>query len=42
MLGDPTLYVINKMQEVLEELNVNVERLNLYEIKNNIPTLPKT
>lgn len=42
MLGDPTLYVINKMQEVLEELNVNVERFNLYEIKNNIPTLPKT
>ncbi len=42
MLGDPTLYVINKMQEVLEELNVNIERFNLYEIKNNIPTLPQT
>ncbi|NLL78485.1 MAG: SCP-2 sterol transfer family protein [Clostridiales bacterium] len=42
MLGDPTLYVIGKMQEVLEELNVTVERFNLYEIKNNITTLPQT
>ena len=42
MLDDPTLFVINKMQEVLEELNVTVERFNLYEVKNNITTLPKT
>ena len=26
LMDDPTLYVINKMQEVLEELNVKVER----------------
>ena len=26
LIGDPTLYVIDKMQEVLEELNVKVER----------------
>ena len=38
MLDDPTLYVINKMQEVLEELNVTVERYNLYEKKKVITT----
>lgn len=41
-MDDPTLYVINKMQEVLEELHVSVERFNLYELKNNITTLPQT
>ena len=29
LMDDPTLYVINKMQEVLEELHVNVARYNL-------------
>ena len=42
LLDDPTLYVINKMQEVLEELRVTVERYNLYELKNSITTLPQT
>ncbi|MGL5259960.1 MAG: SCP2 sterol-binding domain-containing protein [Lachnospiraceae bacterium] len=42
MLDDPTLYVINKIQEVLNELNVTVERYNLYELKNTITTLPQT
>ena len=41
-IGDPTLYVMNKMQEVLKELNVTVERYDLYEIKNNITALPQT
>ncbi len=41
-MDDPTLYVINKMQGVLEELHVTVERFNLFELKNNIPTLPQT
>jgi len=41
-MDDPTLYVINKMQEVLQELHVVVERFNLYELKNNITTLPQT
>lgn len=41
-MDDPTLYVINKMQEVLEELHVTIERFNLYELKNNITTLPQT
>ena len=42
LIDDPTLYVINKMQEVFDELNVKTERFNLYEQKNNIATLPKT
>ena len=42
MMDDPTLYVINKMQQVLEELHVTVERFNLYELKSGITTLPQT
>ena len=42
IIDDPTIYVINKMQEVLEELRVKVERYNLYEHKNTIATLPQT
>lgn len=42
IIDDPTVYVINKMQEVLEELRVNVARYNLFEHKSNIPTLPQT
>ncbi len=42
LIDDPTLYVINKMQAVFEELNVKVERINIYEQKNNIATLPQT
>lgn len=40
ILDDPTLYVINKMQNVLEELNVKVERFSLFEHRNNITSLP--
>ena len=42
MLDDPTLYVLNKMEEVLQELRVTVERINIYEHKNEIATLPQT
>ena len=42
IIDDPTLFVINKMQEILQELRVNVSRYNLYECKNTIPTLPQT
>lgn len=42
LIDDPTLYVINKMREVLEELRVHVTQYNLYENKNVIPTLPQT
>jgi len=40
ILNDPTLFVLGKMQAVLEELNVVVERFNLYDLKSTIPTLP--
>ncbi|MCL2253024.1 MAG: SCP2 sterol-binding domain-containing protein [Lachnospiraceae bacterium] len=42
LIDDPTLYVINKMQDILDELHVTVERFNLYELKNSITTLPQT
>lgn len=42
LIGDPTLYVLNKIQAVLQELHVNMERYDLYEFKNNIITLPQT
>ena len=42
IIDDPTIYVIDKMQEVLEELRVKVVRYNLFENKNAIPTLPQT
>ena len=40
ILDDPTLFVIGKMTEVLTELNVNVERFPLYELRNQITSLP--
>ncbi|MCR4960133.1 MAG: SCP2 sterol-binding domain-containing protein [Lachnospiraceae bacterium] len=42
LIDDPTLYVINKMQAVLEELHVTVERFDLHELKGTITTLPQT
>lgn len=42
LIEDPTLYVIGKITEVLEELRVKVTRYNLYEEKNSISMLPKT
>ena len=42
VLDDPALYVIEKMQKVLEELNVKVDRFNIYEQKHSIETLPQT
>ena len=42
LIDDPSLFVVNKMQEVLEELNVTVERFMLAEMKNDITTLPQT
>ena len=42
ILDDPTLYVLQKIEEVLRELRVTVERFNIYEMKNNIPSLPQT
>lgn len=42
LVDDPSLAVISKIQEVLEELRVEVARFNLYEIRNGIATLPLT
>ena len=42
LIGDPTLYIINKIQEVLQELRVSVGRYNLHEQKNGISMLPNT
>jgi len=42
LLDDPTLYVLNKMEDVLRELRVTVERYNIYEHKHEIATLPQT
>ena len=42
MVDDPTIVVINRIQEVLEELNVTVTRYNLYEMKNTITTLSQS
>lgn len=42
LIDDPSIYVMNKMQEVLEELRVSVERINLVEQKNTISTMPQT
>ena len=42
LLDDPTLYVLNKMEEVLKELRVEVERINIYEHKDEIAVLPQT
>lgn len=39
---DPTQYVLNKMQEVFDELHVTYKRFNLHELKNSITTLPQT
>lgn len=42
LLDDPTLYVLSKMEDVLRELRVSIERFNIYEHKNEIATLPLT
>ncbi len=40
ILDDPTLYVLNQFETVLNELNVRVERFNLHEMKTKITSLP--
>lgn len=42
LIEDTTIYVMNKLTEVLEELRVEVNRYNLYEGKTNISVLPNT
>lgn len=42
LVDDPTIFVINRIQAVLEELNVEVMRYNLFEMKNKITALSQT
>ena len=42
LLEDPTIYVVNKLKETLEEIRVQVNLYNLYEYQNNIPSLINT
>lgn len=42
IVDDPSLYVINRMTDVLKELNVEVERFNLFDQKSAITALPGT
>lgn len=42
LIEDPTIYVMNKLTEVLGELNMEVKKYNLYEDKQGISVLPKT
>ena len=42
LIDDPTLYVIEKMEDVFKELRVTVEKFMLYDMKNSITMLPQT
>ncbi len=42
IIEDPTLYVIDRIEEVLRELRVEVNRYNLYEQKKSIVSLATT
>ena len=42
LIGDPTLYVIKRMMQVFEELNVRVDKYDLYDQKSNISMLPQS
>ena len=42
LIDDPTIYVIERIAKVLDELRVTVERYNLFEEKSSIMVMPKT
>jgi len=42
LIGDPTLYTVRRMIKVFEELNVRVEKYDLFDPKTNITTLPQS
>lgn len=42
LIEDSTIYVMNKLTEVFDDLRVEVTRYNLYEEKNGINMLPQT
>lgn len=41
-IDDPTIFVLEKIENVLAEFNVEYQRYNIYEQKNNISTMPNT
>ena len=41
LIDDPTIFAMNKVGTVLEELNIQVKRYNLYEDKRGISILEK-
>ncbi|MBO6108769.1 MAG: SCP2 sterol-binding domain-containing protein [Eubacterium sp.] len=42
LIDDPTIFVIERITKVLNELEVTVERYNLFEEKSSIMVMPKT
>lgn len=42
LIEDPTIYVLNIIEEVLADYRVETQRFNIYERKNEISTLPMT
>lgn len=42
LIDDPTIFAMNKISTVLDELNIKVHKYNLYEDKRGISVLPKT
>lgn len=42
LIGDSSIYICDKITEVLNELRVSVKKYNLFEEKNSITMLPKT
>ncbi|MCQ2521798.1 MAG: SCP2 sterol-binding domain-containing protein [Lachnospiraceae bacterium] len=42
IIGDPSLLAVKKMEMVLDDLQVEHTRYDLFDIKNNITTLPST
>jgi len=42
LIEDSTIYVMNKITEVMDDLNVRVKKYNLYEDKRGISVLPST
>jgi len=42
LIDDPTVFVINRIQQILGELNVKVIRYDLHDLKSTIMTLPQT
>ena len=42
LIDDPTIFVIERISKVLDELRVTVERYNLFEEKSSIMVMPKT